>query len=136
MDFDECFAPRGIDASRFLSPSLLYVFRIYLPNEKAWHDTYGVLGMILALYDVIQLQTPDGVSSRRLRFCSCSCLRLCCVPGGQPGSSETALIQAEYAAVDAREKAKAEAEVSRRLRGPLRVRLAPSTAALRMPSEG
>lgn len=58
------------------------------------------------------------------------------VPGEQPGSSETALIQAEYAAVDAREKAKAEAEASRRLQGPVRVRLAPSTTALRMPSEG
>lgn len=57
-------------------------------------------------------------------------------PGGQPGSSETAVIQAEYAAVDAREKAKAEAEASRRLRGPVRVRLAPPTSALRMPSEG
>lgn len=56
--------------------------------------------------------------------------------GEQPGSSETAAIQAEYAAVDAREKAKAEAEASRRLRGPVRIRLAPPTTALRMPSEG
>lgn len=54
----------------------------------------------------------------------------------QPGSSETAVIQAEYAAVDAREKAKEDAEEARRLRAPVRIRLAPSTTALRMPSEG
>eukprot|EP00752_Nemacystus_decipiens_P016280 g14559.t1 len=54
----------------------------------------------------------------------------------KPGSSETAAIQAEYAAVDAREKAKADAEASRRLRVPVKVKLAPPTTALRMPSEG
>ncbi|CAM9177749.1 unnamed protein product [Pylaiella littoralis] len=54
----------------------------------------------------------------------------------KPRSSETAVIQAEYAAVDAREKAKDDAEEARRLRAPARIKLAPSTTALRMPSEG
>lgn len=56
----------------------------------------------------------------------------------QPGSSEAAVIQAEYAAVDAREKAKLDSEETRRVRAPVRVRLAPATASagLRMPSEG
>ncbi|CAM9717848.1 unnamed protein product [Ectocarpus sp. 8 AP-2014] len=54
----------------------------------------------------------------------------------KPGSSETAVIQAEYAAVDAREKAKEDSEKARRLRAPVRIRLAPSTTELRMPSEG
>ncbi|CAM9282945.1 unnamed protein product [Ectocarpus sp. 13 AM-2016] len=53
----------------------------------------------------------------------------------KPGSSETAVIQAEYAAVDAREKAKEDSEYARRVR-PVRIRLAPSTTELRMPSEG
>ncbi|CAM9239612.1 unnamed protein product [Hapterophycus canaliculatus] len=57
-------------------------------------------------------------------------------PRSKPGSSETAVIQAEYAAVDAREKAKADAEKARRLRAPARIKLAPSTSTLRMPSEG
>lgn len=54
----------------------------------------------------------------------------------QPGSSEAAVIQAEYAAVDAREKAKLDADEAQRTRAPVRVRLAPATASLRMPSEG
>ncbi|CAN0337343.1 unnamed protein product [Ectocarpus sp. 12 AP-2014] len=54
----------------------------------------------------------------------------------KPGSSETAVIQAEYAAVDAREKAKEDSEKARRVRAPVRIRLAPSTTELRMPSEG
>lgn len=54
----------------------------------------------------------------------------------QPGSSEAAVIQAEYAAVDAREKAKLDADEAHRTRAPVRVRLAPPTASLRMPSEG
>ncbi|CAM9285797.1 unnamed protein product [Scytosiphon promiscuus] len=57
-------------------------------------------------------------------------------PPSKPGSSETAVIQAEYAAVDAREKAKADAEKARRLHAPARIRLAPSISTLRMPSEG
>ncbi|CAM9833242.1 unnamed protein product, partial [Ectocarpus sp. 4 AP-2014] len=56
--------------------------------------------------------------------------------GSQPGSSETAVIQAEYAAVDAREKAKEDSDKARRLRAPVRIRLAPPTTELRMPSEG
>ncbi|CAM9491817.1 unnamed protein product [Laminaria digitata] len=57
-------------------------------------------------------------------------------PPAKPGSSETAVIQAEYAAVDAREKAKLDADEAQRTRAPVRVRLAPATASLRMPSEG
>lgn len=57
-------------------------------------------------------------------------------PLAKPGSSEAAVIQAEYAAVDAREKAKLDADEAHRTRAPVRVRLAPATASLRMPSEG
>eukprot|EP00904_Undaria_pinnatifida_P001511 jgi/Undpi1/11360/HiC_scaffold_30.g13657.m1 len=57
-------------------------------------------------------------------------------PPAKPGSSETAVIQAEYAAVDAREKARLDADEAHRTRAPVRVRLAPATASLRMPSEG
>ena len=46
------------------------------------------------------------------------------------------MIQAEYAAVDAREKARLDADEAHRTRAPVRVRLAPATASLRMPSEG
>ena len=53
----------------------------------------------------------------------------------QPRSSETAAIQAEYKAVDAREKAKKNAEEAQCRRGLAKIKLAPASTDLRMPSE-
>lgn len=54
----------------------------------------------------------------------------------QPRSSEAAVIQMEYDALDAREKGRKDAEEARRRRAAGEIKLAPASASLRLPSKG